>query len=179
MTTLLLVDMDNTIANTDKALVDAGFVPSLIYDRPSIEFEGELEKKTRRIMEEKGFFLNLEPIPNAIETIKVLEEKYNCTVWFVTSPFTSPYCIQEKLEWIQKHFGSKKWKDRVILTKDKTLVRGDFLIDDNPDIDVLKGKSMLQPTWEHVLFSKSYNKKCDKMRINSWDLSHVLSELKF
>lgn len=35
--------------------------------------------------------------------------------------------------WIEKHFGHD-FLEKVILTRDKTLIAGDFLIDDKPDI---------------------------------------------
>ena len=94
----------------------------------------------------------------------------------MTSPFTSPFCIPEKIAWIRRVFGSKQWQDRCIFTKDKTMVRGEggVLIDDNPNIDRLKGKSVLVPTWRHVLFSRAYNATCtNKPRLDNWRLDHV------
>ena len=51
------------------------------------------------------------------------------------------------------HLG-KSWVDRIILTRDKTLVRGDILLDDAPQA---KGSS-LEPVWEHVYFDQPYNR---------------------
>ena len=48
----------------------------------------------------------------------------------------------------------KSWVDRIILTRDKTLVRGDILLDDAP---LAKGSS-LEPVWEHVYFDQPYNR---------------------
>ena len=43
------------------------------------------------------------------------------------------YCVPEKFAWVEEHLGSK-WTNQIILTRDKTLVHGDVLIDDKPDI---------------------------------------------
>lgn len=111
-----------------------------------------------------------------METLQTLERDDGWHVRFVTSPFTSPFCMPEKLQWVRQHFGDKTWQDRVIFTKDKTVIRGDngVLIDDNPDMDRLPGKSALVLQWEHVVFSRSYNQHCtDKLRLESWRLDHV------
>lgn len=41
-----------------------------------------------------------------------------------------------QFEWIDKHLGPE-WLDKIVLTKDKTMVNGHILIDDRPNI---KGK---------------------------------------
>jgi 5'-nucleotidase len=71
-----------------------------------------------------------------------------------SSPLSSsPCCVMEKVEWAVAHLG-KSWVDRIILTRDKTLVRGDILLDDAP---LAKGSS-LEPVWEHVYFDQPYNR---------------------
>ena len=52
-----------------------------------------------------------------------------------------------------EHLGTS-WVDRLVLARDKTYVRGDYLIDDAP---VAKG-SGLAPTWEHVYYDQPYNR---------------------
>jgi len=44
------------------------------------------------------------------------------------------------------------WVDRIVLAKDKTLVRGDVLIDDKPEVT-----GSLCPSWEHLVFEAPYN----------------------
>ena len=85
-------------------------------------------------------------------------EAYICT-----SPMTeNPYCLQEKFEWIGKHLGNA-WTKKMIITKDKTIVLGNFLIDDNPNI-----KGVQEPTWEHILYSQPYNLNVDNKRRMTW-----------
>ena len=53
--------------------------------------------------------------------------------------------------------------DRIILTRYKTLVVGDILIDDRPELTGIKS-----PTWEHVLFDQPYNKAVTGKRRLNW-----------
>lgn len=76
-----------------------------------------------------GFFLELEPLPGAIESVNRLAEIGN-EVFFLSRPSAKNYnCYSEKAYWIAKHFGPD-WVDKLILACDKSLLKGDFLIDD-------------------------------------------------
>ena len=76
-----------------------------------------------------GFFLNLQPFDCAIEGVKLLQAKYD--VWILTRPsIKNTHCYTEKAEWIKKYFG-EKMLHKLILCPDKSLVKGDFLIDDD------------------------------------------------
>jgi 5'-nucleotidase len=74
-------------------------------------------------------------------------------VYICTSPL-SQYrnCVLEKYEWVEEHLGSDFTK-RIILTWDKTLVRGDVLVDDKPDI-----QGLVMPQWRHILYDQPYNR---------------------
>jgi 5'-nucleotidase len=68
----------------------------------------------------------------------------------------------EKYQWTEQHLGNE-WAKKVILTRDKTLVKGDFLIDDRPEII-----GVVTPVWEHVVFDKPYNRDVtNKKRLKS------------
>ena len=68
-----------------------------------------------------------------------------------------------KISWIIKHFG-EKWVERMILTRDKTLVYGDILIDDKPKITGLQ----THPNFLHVFFDQPFNHNVDNYRITQW-----------
>lgn len=75
-----------------------------------------------------GFFLELKPIKNALESIKKLQGLYD--VWILTKPSGKNLnSYAEKAYWIKKHLG-EDWLEKLILIPDKSLVKGDFLIDD-------------------------------------------------
>lgn len=118
----------------------------------------------RSVMAHVGFYKGIQPIPGAKGALnRLLREGHDVRI--VTSPFlANPTCASEKFEWVEEHIGAG-WGARTILTNDKTVVRGDILIDDKPQVT----GSMI-PQWEHVLFSQPYNLSIEgKRRMNSWD----------
>jgi 5'(3')-deoxyribonucleotidase len=87
---------------------------------------------TRKFPQSKiGFFKNLEPMPGAIESFKKLQEQYD--VWILTRPsFKNINCFTEKAEWVLEHLGFEVL-EKTIMCGDKSLLKGDYLIDDNGD----------------------------------------------
>lgn len=84
-------------------------------------------------------------------------------VFFCTSPvLTSGSCPSEKFEWVRKHFGPG-WVSRIVLTSDKTLVRGDVLIDDKPKISGCQS-----PSWKQLIFDAPYNEHVLGARLKKW-----------
>jgi 5'-nucleotidase len=88
-----------------------------------------------------------------------------------TSPLSGArFCAAEKIQWVHDRLGPE-WERRVIITKDKTLVRGDVLIDDKPEVT-----GALVPTWEHLVFEAPYNIGAAGWRINWGNWSEVLAQ---
>ena len=110
-----------------------------------------------------GFFANLEPLPDAIESFKKLCKHYE--VYFLsTAPWSNIHAWSEKRVWVEKHFGEYAFK-RLILSHNKSLLRGEYLIDDRiaNGVDGFEGEHIhfgtsKFPTWESVL---SYLKEKD------------------
>jgi 5'-nucleotidase len=60
----------------------------------------------------------------------------------------------------------------MIIAADKTLVRGDVLIDDRPYI-----KGDFTPSWEYILYDQPYNRKNTEFRRLDWsNWREVLTE---
>ena len=69
-----------------------------------------------------------QPIPDAIESVNKLRQSDR--VFILTAPSTrNPLCYTEKRLWIEDHFGYAFTK-QLIISPDKSLFIGDFLIDD-------------------------------------------------
>ena len=85
-------------------------------------------------------------------------------VFICTSPWLpNVTCASDKLEWVARNLGVA-WAERTIITKDKTMVHGDVLIDDKPEV-----RGLRNPSWEHILFDQPYNQQVvGKRRIMSW-----------
>jgi 5'-nucleotidase len=87
------------------------------------------EYKSKFPQSKVGFFLGLEPLDFAIEGVKLLQTKYD--VWILTRPsIKNTNCYTEKAEWVKKYFG-EQMLEKLILCPDKSLVKGDYLIDDD------------------------------------------------
>ncbi|XP_018414079.1 PREDICTED: 5'(3')-deoxyribonucleotidase, mitochondrial-like [Nanorana parkeri] len=93
---------------------------------------------------------------------------YSTDVFICTSPIKRyKYCPYEKYAWVEKHFGHE-FLEQIILTRDKTVVSADLLIDDRPDIT---GAEAI-PRWEHILFTACHNHHLGSSsplrRLQSW-----------
>jgi len=81
-------------------------------------------------MYEKGFFKELKPIPGAIDAINSLISSNFYDIYICTQPVArSPHSYSEKIEWIAKYIPDLI--DKVIMTQNKNIIKGDILIDDN------------------------------------------------
>ena len=166
---IILVDMDNTLVDFDICLLeqwrmlypDEFFVP---YEQrttfhPHKDYPERLHGKIHELCHSKGFVRNLPATPGAIEAVTAMLARGH-DVRFCTSHFLEyTHCVVEKFQWIEDHFDASS-VDRIILTRDKTLVRGDFLIDDKPIIT-----GVASPTWEHIVYDRPFNRGVTNRRI--------------
>jgi 5'(3')-deoxyribonucleotidase len=75
-----------------------------------------------------GLFRNLPLIKGAKEGVEFLDKHFE--IYFVsTAMWTNDGCWTEKKQWVSEHF-PKVGKKKLILTSDKGLFAGDYLIDD-------------------------------------------------
>jgi 5'-nucleotidase len=75
-----------------------------------------------------GFYRGLKPLTNAIQSYKTLEEIYDVRI--LTRPsYKNLHCYTEKAQWVLHHLGEKA-QEKMILAPDKSLLKGDILIDD-------------------------------------------------
>lgn len=79
---------------------------------------------------EKGAFLKMKPILNAVESFNKLAENPLYDVYILsTAPWDNPDSWLEKRLWVEKYIGKNAYK-RLILSHNKHLNIGDYLIDD-------------------------------------------------
>lgn len=86
------------------------------------------EFKKRKMYRQPNFYLDLELMLGAKESIQNLDSKYE--IAFVSAPsWDNPHSFTEKRIWIEKYFG--QWgKKRMDLSFRKGLYMGHYLIDD-------------------------------------------------
>lgn len=108
----IYIDMDNVLCNYNKAYdIAIKKEPKIIY--PQSQY---------------GFFLNLEPIEDATDSYRILSEDFD--VWILTAPSEkNPFSYTEKRVWVEKFLGEKA-VGKLIISPNKSLLIGDYLIDD-------------------------------------------------
>lgn len=141
MKPILYVDMDDTLCKYTSTLL-----PQIT---PELQFpQGQL-----------GFYRNLEPIKDAIESVITLINSGFYDVYILTAPSViNTHSYSEKREWIEKYFGYN-FCHKLIISPNKGLLKGDYLIDDcsfGKGQEDFKGEIILfgsntYPTWERVM----------------------------
>ena len=119
---ILYIDMDGVVADFEKSI--KMHIPE--WDLISNEEKGALTDEVCASI--PYFFLNLEPIEGAIDTINKLSTEYD-TYFLSAAMWNVPQSYTEKRLWIEKNFG-ESFKKRLILTHRKDLNFGHYLIDD-------------------------------------------------
>lgn len=137
---VLFIDMDGVLCDFDKR-------------------QGELAE--RGIKQYQAFnhtlaFKDLDPIPGAIEAWHSLQEKYD-TYILSTAMWSNVDAWTDKRVWVQKYLG-KSANKKLILSHNKGLLRGEYLIDDRVANGVadFEGEhihfgTQKFPTWNEVL----------------------------
>ena len=107
----------------------------------------------------KDFFRQMNVQEGAQLVVQKLNEHYE--VFIVSSAMEFPNSLTEKLEWLGEHFPFLHWKQFVFCGR-KTIVYGDYMIDDLPHN--LRGFD-----GERLLFTAPHNMQYDEFRrLNSW-----------
>jgi 5'-nucleotidase len=183
----ILVDMDSTIAGfidelTNRWMMEYPDFPPIpkeqITEFRIDEIYGKLygewaQKAIINIYQGPNFFNNLPIFDGAVKALnEMVEEGHD--VFFCSTPCTEyVYCVHDKYAWIDKHFG-REWVEKVILTRDKTFVSADYIIDDKPEITGVQTPAL----WKHIYFTQPHNINSEGPRINHWsEWKDVINEL--
>ena len=141
MKPILHVDMDDTIVSYTSALNNA------LEKNPGIQYP----------QSQMDFFRKLKPIKGAIETIVRLN-KIGFDIYILSCPSPlNPLSYTEKRIWVEEHLG-EGFIEKLILTMNKGLVKGDYLVDDwiegrgqeNFEGELIQFGSERFPDWEAI-----------------------------
>lgn len=134
---VLLLDQDGIITNFDPYILELytkRFNADIDWKSPG-KYLGDFQilredlidlKLFESILEEPNFFIDLPLIKGAKKSITELNKYFD--IYIVTSPILTPFCCYEKQIWINTHFPFLQ--DKVIITSNKELIKGDIFIDD-------------------------------------------------
>ena len=111
---ILYFDMDNVLVDFNSGIVQ-------LTTEIQKEFEGRLD-------EVPGVFSLMKPLEGALEAYEILSEKFDAYL-LSTAPWDNSSAWADKNEWVKKYLGKSAYK-RLILSHNKHLNLGDYLIDD-------------------------------------------------
>ncbi|MBI2671848.1 5'-3'-deoxyribonucleotidase [Candidatus Woesearchaeota archaeon] len=168
---IYLVDCDGVIADFEKGVLaefrkrhpDKPFIP--LEERTTLFLEDQYSEELRPLLKDifvsQGLFRHLELIEGSLKALKELR-KYG-DVFICTAPMPiSAYYHKERYEWIEENLG-REWADkRTIVSRDKAIISGNFLIDDKPQ------QGVIEPEWEQLLFDQPYNQSVTGLRRITW-----------
>jgi len=128
---ILYIDLDGVIVNFSSCY-------NKITEDEQIKFNpnNNPPEKANRYDEIPYIFSRMEPYPEALKAIKVINESKKYEIFILsTSPWNNSTAWSDKLCWVKKYLvdtGLIK-KKRLILSHSKFLNRGKFLIDDRKE----------------------------------------------
>lgn len=163
----LFLDMDDVMSDTGQAILD-------LYNHHFETKHSKVSLASNNLWEEEmasqyltirdqlhkpGFFANLDVMDGAVEVVKELNNKYE--VYIASAAMEFPNSLKEKHEWLSQHFPFIHWKN-MILCGDKSILKGDILIDDHlKNLAVFDGQTLL--------FDAMHNQKTEgHQRVKSW-----------
>lgn len=173
----ILIDMDDVIADAEARFLewyerDFG----IHYTKADIQgtkLHMIVPEEHRSVVKEypfrKGCFKDLPIIENSIEIIRELNNRFD--VYIASAAMEFPYSLPEKYEWLDEHFPFIHWKRR-IFCGDKSVLKGDMLIDDHDfNLSVFEGR--------RIMFTASHNVNETKYeRLDNWLDAEKLFDLK-
>lgn len=179
----VLLDMDGVITDTHNGFIERW--KEIFPGTPYVSYEklfslcleevypSEHKDKISQVWMSRGLFYGLKPLSGALESIEEIRRLAK-DVAICTSPTSkNRYASQEKYEWVRDNLGSD-WLKNLVLTRDKTRIKGDILIDDKPEIFGAQ-----EPIWEHILYTHPWNVGVKNLRRLTWNnWREVLIELK-
>lgn len=132
---ILLVDMDDVIVDLHTAWCD--FYNKKYSDNMNSEYfrkDWDIHNRVKcgtdiyKILAVPGFGTSLKPMENAIESIYSLQYEYNLFILSHAS-CSGRFCLEKHI-WIKNNLPEFDL-GKLILCRDKWLIRGDIIIDDN------------------------------------------------
>ena len=151
----IAVDMDEVMADAvaehllrynrdhNEQLTKADLVGKWLWDVVDIERHPALES----YLASEDFFEVLEVMPEAQRVMEALHAKYE--VFIATAAMEVPTSFTAKFRWLERHFPFIS-PTHIVFCGDKSILRADYLIDDNP-------RQLRRFGGEGILYSSPHN----------------------
>ena len=126
MKKILLIDIDGVLAKFDMAFQRVA--PGIFDEGRHAGYKAHSDAIYNVCTKNPNIFRNLDVTDGAVEMVTKLAQDFE--IYFVSSPLWSfPKSMADKQYWLEKHFGELARK-RLVLTHNKALLNGDYLVDD-------------------------------------------------
>lgn len=136
----IFVDMDDTMCDYTGA-----------YDRDIVANPGIAYPQSQH-----NFYRDLVVLDQSTWYLKGIAD-FGHDIWFLTRPsHENRLCYTEKADWIYRYMG-KEWVEKLIICSDKSLLKGDFLIDDK-EWPAFEGTQILYNKYGPNNWKTIYNK---------------------
>jgi 5'(3')-deoxyribonucleotidase len=110
-------------------------------------------------MRSDDFFEVMAVMPESQRVIRRLQTEYE--VFIATAAMEIPTSFVQKYRWLEKHFPFIP-ASHIVYCGDKSILRADYLIDDNP-------RQLLRFTGEGILYSSPHNRGINGFRrVDDW-----------
>jgi len=173
----IAIDMDDVMANTSKKLLQlhaslfgSSWQPN---DFKGLGFQELIKAEEYQVIREKifekGFFTDLEVLPDAQEVVSYLHENHE--VFIVSAAMEFPNSLTEKQTWLGEFFPYIHWKN-IVFCGDKSIITADVLIDDHE-------KNLITFQGKPLLFDAIHNQTLTGyQRVHSWrEVKEVIDQL--
>jgi len=163
----IAVDMDEVMADAlaehllrynrdhNENLTLADLQGKKLWDVVALERHNSLEAYLRS----EDFFERLTVMPESQRVMRLLQQKYE--VFIATAAMEVPTSFQQKFNWLEKHFPFIP-PSHIVYCGDKSIIRADYLIDDNP-------RQLHRFQGEGILFTSPHNVAVKGFRrVNDW-----------
>ncbi|HLX93835.1 MAG TPA: hypothetical protein VKR32_19260 [Puia sp.] len=163
----VIVDMDEVIADPMNEMIDwyrRHYGGQIDYEKmlTGSWVVGFPEEHHHLVMERllsPGFFRHLPVIKDSVEVLEEMNRKYE--IFIVSAATEFPNSLKDKLDWLFEHFPFLGWR-QLTLCGDKSIVHGDFMIDDHL-------KNLKHFNGQKYLFTAAHNLGVTGYeRINNW-----------
>jgi 5'(3')-deoxyribonucleotidase len=133
---------------------------AILDGKDGVEGFPDNHSKLKEFIFRPNFFRTMRVHANSQHVLKELNKKYE--VFIVSAAIEFPLSLPEKLEWLKEHFPFLTWQ-QIVFCGSKTVVHGDFMIDDLP-------RNLERFNGEKFIFTAPHNKHYHQFqRLNDWE----------
>lgn len=162
----LIIDMDDVIADATGQFInfyEKEFGIRVLREHLENKDEGEGFPDHHHVVQQfpfrENFFRTMDPNEGSCDVMRELNKKYE--LFIVSAAMEFPLSLPEKLAWLQEHFEFLTWR-QIVFCGSKSVVHGDFMIDDLPyNLETFSGEKFIF-TAPHNLHINGFQ------RLNNW-----------